>query len=408
MKLFKAWDVKKAQEMLMDKFKDFELKAEEIKIEESLNRILSNDIVSQIDVPHFRRSTVDGYAVITRDTYGASETMPVFLQVIDKVEMGKEIETSLTSDKAIYVPTGGMVPDGADSVVMVEYVESFDGENIGVYKTNAPKENIIDKGDDIKRGSIVLNKGMKIRPQDIGVLSSLGLERVKVFKRPRVTIISTGDEIVPPDMEAKPGQIKDINTYTISAMVKNCGGEVVHKQVVKDSFEELKRIMEASLNKSDMLILSGGSSVGEKDISAKVINDLGEPGVFVHGIAIKPGKPTILAKVKNKPVFGLPGQPASAMIVFKVFVEYFIRNLLFLDNEDYFIYGKSAVNIHSAQGKETYQMVTLHKDNDEYIASPVYGKSGMITLMSRAKGYIKIDTNKEGIKQGEEVKVYLF
>ncbi len=334
--------------------------------------------------------------------------MPVFLGVIDSVEMGKEIESILTPDKAIYVPTGGMVPHGSDSIVMVEYVESFDEDSIAVYKSNAPKENLIDIGDDIKKGSIVLKKGMKIRPQDIGVLSSVGIERVKVFKKPRVVVISTGDEIVAPHMEAKPGQIKDINTYTIAAMIKQAGGVVVRKYVAGDNAEELKRIMESSIDKSDIIILSGGSSVGTKDISAQVINDLGEPGVFVHGVAIKPGKPTILAKVKDKPIFGLPGQPVSAMIVFKVFVEYYIKHLLNTDSEGYFLHAQSAVNIHSSQGKETYQMVTINKEGEEYIASPVYGKSGMITLISKAKGYIKIDTNKEGIKQGERVKVYLF
>lgn len=406
MKMFEVHSVEEAKKKLLDYFSDFKLADEEVDISNAVGRILVEDVYSKVNVPHFRRSTVDGYAVEAKDTYGASESLPTFLEVVGEVHMGKEADVVISSDKTAYVPTGGMIPNGADSVVMVEYTEKLDEENIAIGKPAALKENIIDIGDDIRIDEKVLNRGFKIRPQDIGVLTSIGVDRVKVSKLPTISIISTGDEIVDPSEEVKLGQIRDINTYTLSAMAEAVGCHVTKKMVVKDEFERLKDIVEESIDSNDIVIISGGSSVGTKDITSKVINSIGDPGVFVHGVAIKPGKPTILAKVKNKAVFGLPGQPVSAMIVFKVFVEYLIKHIQGIDTDiEYTVDASFSSNIHSAQGKETYQMVTLEKDGKEYLAKPVYGKSGMITLMSKAKGYIKIEADKEGIVKGEKVKV---
>lgn len=409
MEMFKVHSVKAARGKLIENFKDFKCEVEEIEILEAEARILSEDIHSKLNVPHFRRSTVDGYAVISKDTYGASESLPMFLEVLGEVEMGKAADMKVTTDKAVYVPTGGMIPEGADAVVMVEYVEKLDDTNITISRPAVLKENIIDVGDDIKENQKILSKGIRLRPQDIGVLSSIGVYKVKVFKMPSISIISTGDEVIDPKEELQLGKVKDINTYTLSAMAREIGLNIVERRVVKDNKELLKNTLKECIEKSDMVMLSGGSSVGTKDITKIVINEMGEPGVFVHGVAMKPGKPTILAKVYNKPLFGLPGQPASAMIAFKVFVEYFIKNIFNLDEyEDRFVEASMTTNIHSAPGKETYQMVYLEKEDGEYKARPVYGKSGMITLMSKAKGYIKIDEDKEGIKEGEKIRVNLF
>ncbi|SHJ63204.1 molybdopterin molybdotransferase MoeA [Paramaledivibacter caminithermalis] len=406
MKMFNVHSVEKAKSKLKEYFKGYELEVEMIDISKAVGRILATDIFSSVNVPHFRRSTVDGYAVISKDTYGASESLPAFLQVIGEVHMGKEAEIVIHHDKTAYVPTGGMIPDGADSVVMVEYTEKLDEENIAINKPVSTKENMIDIGDDIKKNQKVLTKGLRLRPQDIGVLSSVGVDKVSVFKLPTIAIISTGDEIVDSSQNPKLGQIRDINTYTLSAMAKEAGCIVTKKIVIKDEFQILKNTLEECINDNDIVIISGGSSVGTKDITGKVINTIGEPGVFVHGIAIKPGKPTILAKVKNKAVFGLPGQPVSAMIVFKIFVEYFIKYIQNIDAEiEPFLEAFFTSHIHSAQGRETYQMVTLEKDGSEWLAKPVYGKSGMITLMSKAKGYIKIEADKEGVVKGEKVRV---
>lgn len=406
MKMFKVHNVDEAKKKLIEYFNDFKLECEEVDISMAVGRILAEDVYSRVNVPHFRRSTVDGYAVLAKDTYGANESLPAFLEVIGEVHMGREAEVVISPDKSAYVPTGGMIPGGADSVVMVEYTEKLDEENIAVGRPAALKENIIDIGDDIRIDEKVLNRGLKIRPQDIGVLTSIGIDRVKVSKLPTISIISTGDEIVDPTFNVRPGQIRDINTYTLAAMAEEAGCHVAKKIVVKDEFETLKSTSEDAIDNNDIVIISGGSSVGTKDITSKVINSIGTPGVFVHGVAIKPGKPTILAKVKSKAVFGLPGQPVSAMIVFKVFVEYLIKHIQGIDKDiEYDMEARVSSNIHSAQGKETYQMVTLEKDEKGYLAVPVYGKSGMITLISKAKGYIRIEADKEGIVEGEKVSV---
>lgn len=406
MKMFNVSSVDDAREKLIEHFKEFVLETEEIHISKARGRILAGDVYSNENVPHFRRSTVDGYAVIAKDTFGASEGLPAFFEIIGEVHMGKPSAFNISSDKAVYVPTGGMVPDGANAVVMVEYCEKLDDENIAINKPVSPKENIIGIGDDVKQDEKVLERGLKIRPQDIGVMTSIGVEKVLVYKLPKIAIISTGDEIVDPSEEVQLGQIRDINTYTLSAIAEEAGCNVTERIVVKDQYNTLKDTLDKSIDENDIVIISGGSSVGTKDITGVVIDEAGEPGVFVHGVAIKPGKPTILAKVRDTAVFGLPGQPVSAMIVFKVFVEYFIKYIQGIDTTiQPAIDAKCTANIHSAQGKETYQMVTLESTEEGWIAKPVYGKSGMITLISKAKGYIKIDTDKEGVESGEKVRV---
>lgn len=408
MEMFKVHSVEDAKQKLIQNFKSYYFEYELIDIIKAKGRILVEDIYANINVPHFRRSTVDGYAVIAKDTYGASESMPVLHEIIGEVKMGHEAVEKVESDEVIYVPTGGMVPKGANSVIMVEYTEKFGEDNLALYTTVAPKENIIDIGDDIKKGEKVLHRGMTLRAQDLGVLSSIGIEKVKVFKMPKIAIISTGDEIVGPNEEVLPGQIRDINTYTLSAMAESIGCSVSQREVVRDDFNKLKNILETSIETNDLIVISGGSSVGTKDMTSKVIDELSDSEIFVHGVSVKPGKPTILAKVKNKALFGLPGQPVSAMMIFKVFVEYFINQVIGRDEVQPFVEAVASVNIHSAQGKETYQMVLLEKIKEDYTAHPIHGKSGMITLMSRAKGYIKVPTNKEGVKVGEKVRVYLF
>jgi len=290
MELFKVLSVKDAQNKMMDYFSDLNIDTEEIEITQALDRVVAKDVFSNIDVPHFKRSTVDGYAVNSKDTHGASESLPIFLEIMGESEMGKGINCKVERDGAVYVPTGGMIPEGADSVVMIEYVEKFDDTSIAVYRPSTNKENMVDIGDDIKKGEAVLSKGLKLRSQDIGVLSSIGIEKVTVYKRPKMTIISTGDEIIGPNDELLPGKIRDINTYTLSALSEKLGLEVVGRYVVKDNFDLLKTNLESALDKSDIVILSGGSSVGTKDITTDVINATGEPGVFLHGVAIKPGK----------------------------------------------------------------------------------------------------------------------
>lgn len=409
MKMFEVSSVSNARRKIIGNFSSFRLDSELVEIYNAAGRVLSESVLSKKNVPHFRRSTVDGYAVVSKDTYGASESLPSFLDVVGEVHMGKSATMIITENQAVYIPTGGMLPEGADAVVMVEYTETIDNESLAVLDSVTVKENVVNIGDDISKDETVLRKGQILRAQDIGVLASIGLDRVKVYKKPSIAIISTGDEIVGTNEEVKLGQIRDINTHTLTVMADQLGCQITKKTVVRDEFELLQKELNDSLKNSDIVIISGGSSVGTKDITIDVIKSVDKSEVFIHGLAIKPGKPTIIAKVNNSLVLGLPGQPVSAMVVFKVMVAFFVKYVQSIENEiEYGIEAELSANIHSAQGKETYQMVTVEKIEDKYLATPIYGKSGMITLLSRAKGYIIIDMNKEGVLKGEKVIVYQF
>ncbi|KXG77581.1 molybdopterin molybdotransferase MoeA [Thermotalea metallivorans] len=409
MELLKVDTVEEARAKMDVFFQDVVLAYEKIAVEEGLGRVLYEDVYAPVDLPEFHRSTVDGYAVAAKDTFGAGEGLPAFLQVIGRVEMGEGTNLKIRSGEAVYVPTGGMIPEGADGVVMVEYAESLDEGTIAVYQSVAPGEGMILKGEDIRAGELLFSKGRRLKSQDIGALAALGIRYVKVFEKPKISIISTGDEIVDPFSYIKFGQIRDINTYALWAMAKELGAIVTYRAVIKDDDELLRRAAVEALENSHILVISGGSSVGAKDATARVIHSLGEPGVFVHGVAMKPGKPTIIGKAKNKAVFGLPGHPVSAIIVFQIFTAYLLEKMQSLDGQKKLeIYAKADANIHASPGKETYQMVVVEEVHGEYLARPVHGKSGAITLLTKSHGYIRIETNKEGIQKGEKVKVILF
>lgn len=408
MKLLKVDSVEETKRKMDHYFEGISLDVEWIDIAQALGRIAAENLYAQREVPEFPRSTVDGYAVMAKDTYGASESLPTFLQLEGNVEMGEAAAQKIVPGKGVYVPTGGMLPNGADAMVMIEYVESLDGDTIAVYKAVAPGEGIIQQGEDIQKGEPVVAKGKKLKPQDIGMLAAVGIFSIKVFKKPRVFVISTGDELVHPKEETKLGQVRDINTYTLSAMALACNAEVVGQVIVKDDFQFLQNTLKHAIEKSDVVVISGGSSVGAKDVTAKVIDSLGEPGVFIHGVAVKPGKPTIIGRVGETAVFGLPGHPVSAMIIYKVFVEYILRCLQQLEEaQEVVIHGICDANIHSSPGKETYQMVQLEERDHQWVVKPIYGKSGAISLMTKAHGYIKIRENQEGIHKGEGVEVIL-
>lgn len=407
MRLLEVDTVEKVKEKIDKYFGDIEVGYEEMELTKALGRVAFEDVFSRADIPDFRRSTVDGYAVISKDTFGASESLPVFLDVIGRVEMGEATSLRVSSGKCVYVPTGGMIPEGADGMIMIEYVESLDEGSIAAYSAVAPGQDIIQVGDDVRKGECILRKGRVIKSQDIGVFCAAGIKCIKAAKKPRVAVISTGDEIVDPFGEAGLGQVRDINTYTLSAMVEELGGEVTHKAVIKDDFDLLKKAVEEAAAQNHIVVISGGSSVGAKDNTEKVIDSFGEPGVFVHGVAVKPGKPTILGRVRNAAVFGLPGHPVSAVIIFKIFVEYTINKLLGKNKDTIKVQGVMGSNLHSSPGRETYQMVQLEEQDGTYIAKPIHAKSAAISQLSKAHGFIRIPVNKEGIQKGETVKIEL-
>ncbi|MGI6684964.1 MAG: gephyrin-like molybdotransferase Glp [Bacillota bacterium] len=413
MKLLKVDTVTGAKSKMDQYFSDLKLQKEELDLYECLGRIAAEDVFSPLNLPEFNRSTVDGYALKASDTFGASDSLPVFLELTGKVEMGQATDITVSLGEAVYVPTGGMIPQGADAMVMLEYVEQMDDTTIAVHRPSAPGENMITIGEDLKKGDLMLKKGRKIKPQDIGALAAVGITKIMVFEKPRIAVISTGDEIVEPAANVPFAKIRDINTYALASLATELGAIITYKGVVRDDFQELKEKLSSLINDNHIVVVSGGSSVGNKDVTARVIDSLGSPGTFVHGVAVKPGKPTIIGKAGNTALFGLPGHPVSAIIVFKIFIEYLFKKLNHQDNQDNYeqrvitVTAKAGANIHSAPGKETYQLVILQGEDADYVAVPIHGKSGAISLMTHAQGFIRIGHNTEGIKKGEKVQVNL-
>lgn len=407
MDFFKVVSIEEGKRLLKENLKEYKFSIEEIDILESLNRVLGVDIYSTIDVPEFNRSTVDGYAIKVVDSHGANDSIPSILNIIGEVKMGEIAKQSIKSGEAMYVPTGGMIPDGADGMIMIEHTEKMDENTLLIYKPISQGENIVFKGDDIKKDALALKKGRKINPEVIGVLAALGIGRVKVFKKPRFYIISTGDEIIDIDEELKIGKIRDINSYALYGLIQNIGGEVVEKVIIKDDYNLLRNEVEKALDKSDIVLISGGSSVGTKDYTHKVIDSFQGKGVFVHGVSIKPGKPTIMGEGNGKLIFGLPGHPVSSIIVFKTFLEDFIKEKLSIESITPRVKAIMDFNFPSAPGRTTFQTVKLKEEKEIFYATPSFGKSGMITLLSESQGYIIIEAHEEGINKGVEREVYL-
>jgi molybdopterin molybdotransferase len=385
---------------------------EELQLEQAFGRVLSRDIVSPEDLPGFCRSTMDGYAVRAKDTFGASEGLPALFEVVGEVKMGEDSPDSVRQGQAMRIPTGGMLPHGADGVVMMEYCHILDTQTIEVSRAISPLENVIQPGDDIKKGATVLRKGCWLRPQDIGVLAGLGLEEVEVFRKPRVAIISTGDEIVPVGDDPADGQVRDINRYTLEAFCSANGAIPEFLGICPDNFERLKGLVENGLESADAVWLSGGSSVGTRDLTLAVFETFKNFELLVHGISISPGKPTIIARSGEKPLVGLPGHVSSALIVAEVFMAPLLARLSGLREGGKPRKGRVSVrlsrNIESKSGREDYIRVRLRKEGEEWMADPVFGKSGLISPLVEGHGLVKVDVNTEGLYKGDLVEVLLF
>lgn len=407
--LFRAVTVKDAREAIL-KHVSLSRRGEKVSLLSALNRCLLHDVVAVEDVPGFDRSTVDGFAVRARDTFGASEGLPAYLEVAGEVLMGQAPPSSLEPGQAFKIATGGMLPPGADAVVMVEHTEELDARTIGVTRPVAPGENVIRRGEDISAGSVVLPAGHRLRPQDLGMLAAVGVTTVEVRSPWRVGIISTGDELVLPGEVPAPGQVRDINSYSLYGAVAACGGEPYLYGIVRDDFREMRDCLARALAETDMVLLSGGSSVGTRDVAAQVIGDLGEPGVLFHGLSLKPGKPTIGAVVGGKPVFGLPGHPASALVIFELLVAPLIRYADYPGDDfwEFPLRARITRNLRSAPGREDFVRVKLKLEGGVLCAEPVLGKSGLISTMVRADGLARIPAEKEGVEAGEWVEVKLF
>ena len=404
------FNVKSVQETLDIIKKEFALieRIETIPLEACYGRILAEDIVSDQDIPTFNRSSMDGFAVRARDTFGASDTMPVPLQLREEIKMGITPTFKLEANQAAAIPTGSELPEGADAVVMIEYTEDYHDGSIYIQKAVAPGNNVIFKGDDLHVGQNVLSLGACLRSQDIGILAALGIASLKVRIPLRLAVLSTGDEIVEITDQPVGSQVRDVNAYVIVAEAKRMGLDAYRVGIVRDDEELLYRKLDEVLDQADIVVLSGGSSVGMKDNSVDVLNRLGAPGVLVHGIAVKPGKPTLIAKARGKAILGLPGHPASAFTIFRIFGKALIETLNGSSFPDTIVQAKLSVNVPSNHGREEYVPVTLETIDHVLYAHPLFGKSGMISLLSLADGYIRIQRESEGFDNALRVDVTLY
>ena len=404
--------IKRAEDIL-ESLKDIEpLGTESVHITGVLDRILARDVISGEDLPGFQRCTVDGYALAARDTYGASESLPALLTVAGEVGMGKIPQFGLKRGECALIPTGGMLPEGANAVAMVEYSQRIEDGVVEVTRPVSPLENVIQSDDDVKRGQVILHKGTPVRPQDLGILAGLGIAHVDVFDKPRAAIMSTGEEIVDIGQQTKPGQIRDINSYTLGGLCIKSGAEPIYLGIIRDRFEDLRALVEKGISQADVVLLSGGSSVGAKDFTLDAFLSLEGIEIVAHGVSISPGKPTIIARIGNKTLWGLPGHPVSAMIIFDVFIKFLFGRLSGLSNpteyDSHAIEAELDRNVESASGREDYIRVRLTHMEDRWLATPILGKSGLISTMVEADGIIRIDMNTEGLYRGEKVKVRLF
>ncbi len=382
--------------------------AETVSITQAGTRVLAENIIADIDVPGFARATMDGYAVRASATFGASEFNPAYLTICGKVDMGDTTALNIGHAQSARIATGGMLPPGADAVVMMEQTTEIDETTLEVYKAVAPGTNTVAADEDFAKNRKVLAADTPLRPQEIGLLAALGRNEIRVYQKPVIGIISTGDELVAVDQVPPPGRIRDVNTYTLCAMTANAGGLPRTYGIVADQYEHLLAVCRRALAETDMVLISGGSSVGTRDLTMEVIESLPESQIMLHGIPVRPGKPTILAKSGEKALWGLPGQITSAMVVFDRIVAPFVRhiggNALCL-RQSYRISAILTRNLPSVQGRTDYIRTRIAEKDGQYHAEPILGPSGLIRTMVEADGLIEIDMNTEGLEQGETVSV---
>jgi molybdopterin molybdotransferase len=381
---------------------------------EALGRVTAEAVRAPAAVPAFERSTMDGYAVRAQDTFGASPSLPAYLTVIGEAPMGRAPGFSLGPAQAALVHTGGMLPEGADAVVMIELTQKASAAEIEVLKAAAPGENVLRVGDDIASGAEVVPAGHWLRPQDLGGLMALGLTGVAVARRPRVALLGTGDEVVAPEAEPAPGQVRDVNSYSVAGQVVEAGGVPLRRGIVPDDFDALAAATAAALAEADALVVSAGSSVSVRDMTGDAISRLGPPGVLVHGVAVKPGKPTILAVANGKPIFGLPGNPVSAMVIADLFLVptlYRVQGCAQPPRRQA-VRARLAHNVASQAGRVDYVPARLAErpgpSGPEWWAEPVFGKSNQIFTLVQADGMLVVPMDSNGLATGDSVEVRLF
>jgi molybdopterin molybdotransferase len=383
---------------------------ESVKTEASLGRVTAEPVIASHPLPSFNRSTVDGYAVQATDTHGAGEALPAYLKVVGEVPMGAVPTLSLEQGQCAMIHTGGMLPPGADAVVMIEYSQLIKPAEVEIMHSVAVGENVIKVGEDVKQKEEVIPSGTRMRSAEIGGAMALGITDIKVTRKPRLGILSTGDEVIPPEEEILPGQVRDINSYTLSTLVEQAGGVPIRYGIISDQADALYTIAQKALRDCDIVVITAGSSASVRDLTSQVIEGLGKPGVLVHGVNVRPGKPTILGVCEGKSVIGLPGNPVSALVIAWLFVIPVIEALLGVQQPQPSpsIQAKLTTNLASQAGREDWVPVQLIRRKDGYLAEPVFGKSNLIFTLARADGLLRISPDANGLNAGEIVQVRLF
>jgi molybdopterin molybdotransferase len=398
-------------DQLIEKLRRFQrLPCERVAIDDALQRTLAEDLLSPEDLPVRSRSAVDGYAVHAEDTFGASDSIPALLEVAPAVEMGVLPDFELRKGQAAPIPTGGFLPDGADAIVMVEYANAVGANSVEIMRPLSSMPNVMEKGEDCKAGERMVAAGSIVRPYEIGLLAALGISDVAVHLQPRVAVISTGDEVVSIESRPRPGQIRDANSHSTSALIRAAGGIAIPMGIVPDDASKLRTSVNQALAQADVVAISGGSSVGTRDLIVDVVGGLPGVEVLAHGVAIRPGKPTLLAARQGTAVFGLPGHPVSSLIVAQVFLTPFLRYLqgqeLKKGPAGRRFKAELSASIHATLGLEEFVRVRwVNAPGGGYVAHPVFGKSSMLSTMVKANGVVVVPASVEGLTKGEIVEV---
>ncbi|GAB7024263.1 molybdopterin molybdotransferase MoeA [Salidesulfovibrio brasiliensis] len=387
------------------------LGGETVALNEATGRVLADALIAAHDWPLTDRSCMDGFAVDARDAFGASESNPAYLECVAELSVEEEPDVTLMPGECARISTGGSLPEGTDAVVMVEHTNEMEGGTVEIHKAAAPGLNVMRRGEDVRAGAPALEAGTLIRPQEIGMAAAMGFETVRVGLRPKVGIISTGDELIPVNETPRPGKVRDVNTHALAAMAEARGATCTRYGIVRDDLESLKNALERSVTENDVTLLSGGSSVGVRDFTVGAIEALPDSTLLAHGVAISPGKPAILGRVGEKAVVGLPGQVASAQVVMTVLIQPFLRHLQ--GDPDPFdrttwpgLHAVMARNVASKQGREDYVRVKIEeRDGEPPLAHPVLGKSGLLRTMLRAEGLAVIPAEAEGVYEGAPMRI---
>ncbi len=388
---------------------DYPLATEIIETSQALGRVTAEAVLAAYPLPSFTRSAMDGYAVRAADTYGASDSLPAYLKLAGEAPMGAATELALQNGECVLIHTGGMLPPQADAVVMVEHTQSARPGEVEISHAVALGENVIRMGEDVAQGEQVIGQGVRLRPQEIGGLMALGITRLRVFRPLRAGLISSGDEVIPPEDELRPGQVRDVNSYSLGALVAQDGAIPVQYGIVPDQAEALRSLAKQALEECDLLLITAGSSASARDLTAQAISDLGKPGVLVHGVNVRPGKPTILAVCDGKAVVGLPGNPVSAMVIAHLLVAPLLQKLSGISHAapQASVRARLSLNLASQTGREDWVAVRLQHTEAGYQAEPVFGKSNLIFTLVRADGLVRIPAAATGLSAGEIVEVRL-